>query len=227
MSNGGTQMPCVWQMRVRPHHATVHSDRKWPAPQKTSKMTRTATWSLVDITTVRKWTPQWLKSWKSTPTFLHYTQPDNLNVPHISHTGELKPFTSKLHAFAKQNHPSGKVRTSNPELRRLANDRGHVHSYYHNLWKLSPPPFGSNQSDLDRSVKKFGANFFKEVWLFVFKRSEDIYLTFLISWRCSERTARTVCLLLCKCYVNSKHFHQRKLNRCRNTFHTANGASCF
>jgi len=78
----------------------------------------------------------------------------NLNAPQFTHTGGCKPFTSKLHAFAKQNHPPGKVRTSNPELRRLANDRGHVHAYYQNLEKLSAPLFSSNQSDLVRSVKK-------------------------------------------------------------------------
>ena len=83
----------------------------------------------------------------------HTKQPDNLNAPHFTHTRECKPFTSKLHAFAKQNHPPSKVRTSQPELRRLANDRGHVHSYYQNLEKLSAPLFSSIQSDLIRSVK--------------------------------------------------------------------------
>jgi hypothetical protein len=125
-------------------------------------------------------------------------------MPHISHTGKCKPFTSKPCAFAKQNHPPGKARTSNPEIRRLASDRSHVHSYHQNLEKLSTPLFSSNQSDLVIPVKnsvRISLEKFGYLSLTVRKRRLSDILNFLaLLWKNG-----TYCPLLGECYVSSIH----------------------
>lgn len=58
---------------------------------------------------------------------------------HISSTGVLKQsLTLKLHVSAIQSNPPDNVKTSNLKLGVVANDRGHIHSYYKHLknWLL-------------------------------------------------------------------------------------------